>query len=479
MKHNYIIWKYQAVLLLRNRLLLAGLLFLAAAGLFSARYGQHFVDQQQKMIYSVDTLQQRQTENAIAYIKHLDTLRLTPEEQREYETSGKYYRASIAGSKTVVYRPGPFTSLSIGQKDNFPFYHEVTSNYRAADIYGVTSTDIQNPVKLMAGNFDLSFVIIYLFPLFIIALGYNVLSGEKESSTFTLLRVQGDVKSVLRHKLAFQATLLILLSLVINIAAYCLNGISIKEQAVQMMAWIMITVVYIVFWSALVYFIASLNQSSATNALLLGGIWIVLLLLVPSIVHRNVSDSHGKELAQTMFNQRGDFPGAYDMEPAALADSFSRLHHPHPLPAMKDTGKAAGWFYRSLMANEIQVRFNNDMGKMIVKSQAGEYERTLKMNWINPVFAVQNAFNQIAGTEINNYHLYLAAAEDYATRRRYHLYDYSLNGRDFKLEDFRRIPEFDFRMPVVTPKDALWLLLPVILLTLALLVLAATRPVLR
>jgi ABC-2 type transport system permease protein len=475
MKHNYIIWKYQAVLLLRNRFLLAGLLFLVAAGLFSARYGQHFVDQQQKMIYSVDTLQQRQTEGIIAYIKQLDTLRLTPEEQRQYETSGKYYRASMASAKTVVYRPGPFTSLSIGQKDNFPFYHEVTGNYRAADIYSITSTDIQNPVKLMAGNFDLSFVIIYLFPLFVIALGYNVVSGEKESSTFTLLRVQGNVKSVLRHKLAFQATVLILLSLVINIAAYALNGISLKEQAMQMMVWIMITIIYIIFWFALVYFIASLNQSSATNALLLGGIWITLLLLVPSIVHRNVSGSHEKEQAQTMFNQRGDLPVAYDLEPAILADSFSRLHHPYPLAAMKDTGEAAAWFYRSLMANEIQVRFNNDMGRMIVKSQADEYEKTLQLNWINPVFAVQNAFNQIAGAEINNYHLYLKAAEDYATKRRYHLYDYSLNGRDLKLADFHRIPEFDFRMPVVTPGNALWLLLPVILLTLVLLVLGAAR----
>lgn len=91
------------------------------------------------------------------------------------------------------------------------------------------------------------------------------------------------------------------------------------------------------------------------------------------------------------------------------------------------------------------------------------------------VLRLLHALNMAASKILNNYHLYLKAAEDYATKRRYHLYDYSLNGRDLKLADFHRIPEFDFRMPVVTPGNALWLLLPVILLTLVLLVLGAVR----
>lgn len=475
MKNYMTIWKYQAVLLFRNRFLLAGLVFLLLAGLFSARYGKHFVNQQEKMIYSVDTLQQRQTEQTILALKKRDTAQRSVEEQLRYDNVMKFYQSAIAGPKTVVYRPGPFTSLSIGQKDNFPFYHEVSNNYRIGDIYSVSSTDIQNPVKLMAGNFDLSFVIIYLFPLFIIALGYNVLSGEKENSTFTLLRVQGEVRRILRHKLAFQATLLIALSLVINLLAFAMNGISFRDNTLQMLSWMLITVLYIIFWFSLVYFIASLNRSSTTNALVLGGLWIVLLLLVPSIVHRNVADSHEKALAQTMFNQRGDFPTARDMEPAQLADSFRRLPHAYPLPPMNDTSKAARDFYSYVMASEIQQRFNNQMGKQVVASQSREYERTVKLNWINPVFAVQNAFNQVAGSEINNYHQYLAAAEDYQEKRRYYLYNYSILGKDFFLKDFLNVPEFRFEQPRIDLLDAGRLLLPVIFLSVIFLVIAAFR----
>ncbi|GEP97652.1 ABC transporter permease subunit [Chitinophaga cymbidii] len=473
------IWKYQAVLLLRNRFLVAGLLFLLVAGLFGARYGKHFVSQQEEMIYAVDTLQQQKTAYAIKEIKRRDTATLSLEEQQRFDDVMKYYQSAVAGAKTVVYRPGPFTSLSIGQKDNFPFYHEVSNNFRGADIYSTTSTDIQNPVKLLAGNFDLSFVIIYLFPLFIIALGYNVLSGEKENSTFTLLRIQGDVKRVLRHKLAFQASVLILLSVVINLAAFAINGISFRQEAVQMSAWLLITVIYIVFWFSLVYFIASLNRSSTTNALVLGGLWIILLLLVPSVIHRNVSDSHEKELVQTMFNQRGDYSKAYDLEPAQLADSFSSLRHPYPLAAMKDTGDGARRFYEGLMRSEIQIRFNNSMGKMVVESQAKEYARTLRLNWLNPVFAVQNAFNQVAGSEINNYHQYLAAAEAYQAERRYYLNNIAIQAKPFTLSDFLKVPEFGFRQSVVNLAEALRLLLPVIVLTLLLIITASLRRVIK
>lgn len=479
MKNYLTIWKYQAVLLIRNRFLLVGLMFLLVAGLFSARYGKHFVNQQEKMIYSVDTLQQRQTEYGIKSIKKRDTARLSPEEQLRFDNGMKFYQTSAAGSKTVVYRPGPFTSLSIGQKDNFPFYHQVAGGYRTPDIYSVTSTDIQNPVKLLAGNFDLSFVLIYLFPLFIIALGYNVLSGEKENSTFTLLRVQGEVKHVLRHKLAFQAAVLIGLSLIINLTAFAMNGISFVQEISQMITWILITVLYIIFWFSLVYMIASLNQASTTNALVLGGLWIVLLLLVPSVVHRHVSGSHEKELVQTMFNSRGDFPSAYDMEPAQVADSFSRLKHPYPLAAMNDTSKAALRFYEDLMKSEIQLRFNNNMGRMVMESQAKEYERTMRLNWVNPVFAVQNAFNQVAGSEINNYHQYLAAVEDYQAKRRYYLNSHSIQAKPFTMADFLKVPAFDFEQPKTGFADALRLLLPVIVLSILLLVVASTRRIVK
>jgi ABC-2 type transport system permease protein len=476
MSTRSVIWKYQLILLSRNRFLIAGLLFLFVAGLYGARYGKHFVSQQNKVIYSVDTLQERGRQTTLKLLEEKDSAELA---RRRSFPNWIYYQSSVAGSKTVVYRPTPFAALSIGQKDNYPYYHEIANSRYPADFYSVSTTDVQNPVKLLAGNFDLAFVILYLLPLVIIALGYNALSGEKENNTFTLLRVQTSVYTLLRNKLAFQASLLIALSVVMNFCAFWISGISIAENGPQVSAWIFITAVYIIFWFAVVYLVASLNFPSSTNALVLGGLWILLLLLAPSAVHRAVSSSHEKELAQSIFNRRGDYPTARDLNAEQLKDSFSRLHHKYPLHPMVDTGAAVERFYRNLMATEIQIRNNNAMGRRVVQSQAEEYQRTMALNWINPAFAVQNAFNQVAGTEINNFHNYLAAAEEYQTKRRYELYGYSLAKKTFGVTDFRQLPEFDYQQPVIGIRQSLLLLLPVLVLALLFVIVAALRKIER
>src|SRR3546814_6574788 len=50
--------------------------------------------------------------------------------------------------------------------------------------------EIENPLNLMTGTFDISFVVIFLLPVFIIALTYDMLSGEKESGTLALAMTQ-------------------------------------------------------------------------------------------------------------------------------------------------------------------------------------------------------------------------------------------------------------------------------------------------
>lgn len=53
-------------------------------------------------------------------------------------------------------------------------------------------TDLVNPMRLHVGNLDVSFLIIFLFPLVIIALIFNVLSEEEEKGTWKMITIQGQ-----------------------------------------------------------------------------------------------------------------------------------------------------------------------------------------------------------------------------------------------------------------------------------------------
>ena len=88
------------------------------------------------------------------------------------------------GSHTAALDPGPLTALAVGQSDLLPYYYDV-------NIYTNESTfqqngEVENPLNLMVGRFDLAFVVIYLLPLLILALSYNVLSEEREQGTLAL-----------------------------------------------------------------------------------------------------------------------------------------------------------------------------------------------------------------------------------------------------------------------------------------------------
>jgi ABC-2 type transport system permease protein len=443
MSEYLVVWKYQAKLFLRNKVLIFGVFVLLLSALFAAGYGNHFVQQQNSVIYTADTTHQ----NFLERVKDTYKNKTTP------------YTA--LARELAVYRPTPMSSLAIGQKDNYPFYHHTGV---AMNVYSVTSTDIQNPLKLLAGNFDLSYVFIYLFPFFIIVFGYNVLSEEKENSTYTLLQIQGNGGKVVLNKLVFRMVVILVLSLVANVVAFAMNGISVKENGMEMLSWSLVTMMYIVFWFALVYFVVSRGWSGGISVLVLSGLWVLLLLLLPSVINKKVSRPQVAQQVESLFSQRGDVQRAAKMNLTTLVNSFNNLKLPYKLPSSADTGKVAREI-KQIMITEVQARLDHNIGKKPIRQQSEEYRQTLSWNWLNPVFAVQNTYNQIAGTEINNYHDYLDAVESHQTKKRHFLHCQVLSGIPVTMETIEDMPKLEYKPAGVHYGKAIELMLPVLSLS--------------
>ena len=64
----------------------------------------------------------------------------------------------------------------------------------------------RTPSHLLTGSFDLAFVIVYLYPLMLLALSYNILSGEQEQGTLALTAASSArLTTVLAGKLMVRA----------------------------------------------------------------------------------------------------------------------------------------------------------------------------------------------------------------------------------------------------------------------------------
>ncbi|MCG8323325.1 MAG: ABC transporter permease subunit [Cytophagales bacterium] len=456
MKQIYIIGQYQLVRFLRNKLMVSSLLFFFILCIFSLFYGKKFVEKQEKVIYPIDTLNQKRDIETKALLSELEDSVLTEKQQ--------YFALTLAQRKgnTAIYRPTAFSSFSIGQKDNYPYYKKISFGN---NVYDVEVSEIQNPDKLQVGNFDLSFMFIYLAPLLIIALGYNALSGEEDNNTIRLLKMQVSESKIIAGKLLFLFAILTIAATVASFTGFYLNDMNIHEHGSKLIVWLLISYSYFFFWIGIVAFVISFKANSSINALVLGSIWIISLLLVPSIVHREVTSSKDNQLVDILLNKRGDGVNILEIPKEKLVDTMYTMSHPY---AIDLDSSVSTQIIQLAAGTEIRTRENNSLGRAIVDKQQKEYEKAEGFNIINPGYTIQNAYNRLAGTEIENYHDYLLAAEEYQTRMRYLIYDYMFRPRKFTLADYEAFPVFTYQQLQFTWKACIQALSPIYLLSLLL-----------
>jgi ABC-2 type transport system permease protein len=438
-------WKaifIQEVLLLkRHQALIAGMVLFLVAGVYGIYYGHTFVRQQQQVLYAVDTAQaNRITQHLANY--NADTT--TKEGKNEYQLACDAYMSDWNTQKMVYYQPTAFTALSIGQKDNYPYYHNL---WLLNNVYTNPLEEIRNPDKLLIGNFDLAFVLIYLLPLWIIAFSYNVLSAEKENRTDILLKIYSpSLPHVVAHKLVFRFLITGGAVLLLGVVGFLVNRIPITSQWSSMLAWLLVSLFYTSFWFLLVYWVVSFGSSSTWSALTLMATWLVLLLLIPSILNYYLSTLNSDTERVTLVTvDRDEDDKLWELPAGEIIASFHKAVPTFSPPIFPVVDSANQRFAAFI---ELSQRQNNAAGEAIDTQQKAAYEQTLGFNWVNPVYTALNAFNQLAGTEVNHYLAYIQAVKAYQQQRRYFIFNYMLSTKPFRKEQYLQFPEFTF---VTTP----------------------------
>ena len=137
---------------IRSKTAIIALALIFTTGIISLFIGKQFLVKQEKTIAAVTKFQQEHIERNTHF--HNDDFGLLM----------YYLRFGL------INKPEQLAGLSIGQRDVNSSVQSVTIRALEAQKY---DTDLNNPYNLLSGNLDLSFVIIYLFPLLIIAFTFN------------------------------------------------------------------------------------------------------------------------------------------------------------------------------------------------------------------------------------------------------------------------------------------------------------------
>jgi ABC-2 type transport system permease protein len=303
-------------------------------------------------------------------------------------------------ARVVAMDPQPLAVVATGQSDLF-------THYAKPKIYGEAYTlgfsELSNPVQLLFGSFDLAFVCIYLLPLLVLAFSYNILSSEKESGALRLIISQPiSLYNWLFNKLLLRfliLTTIIVFSILVSLLFF---GTDIIGNIGAVSKLVLLVVAYTFFWFMVAFFINLLGKSSGGNAVSLVAVWVVLVLLVPSVISQLSNSLYPVPSRTIMIHQYRMAKAEAEKKADELVKSYYR---DHPELAPKDTTNANqySWWLGNFAAS--------DLVNKAVKPILDDYNTALEkqQGWVNnlrflsPSILLQNSMNELAGTSTAHY----------------------------------------------------------------------------
>ncbi len=423
------IFTYEWKLFIRNRAMLWSWILMLGIGLYAIYYGWSFNDTQLQLITKIDTAYQARIQTQLQRFS-ADTT--TKEGKADYRNAHDAYMNEWYTRPMVWKHPQGLQALSLGQSDNQPFYYNL---WIFNNVYNTRQTELRNPDKLLAGNFDLSFVIIFLLPLLIIAYSYNVVSADREDGLAGLLNVQGiSQRAIASVRLLFRCCVVLILAFTLSIVGVVINGVATTTAA----GWLGVSVLYILFWFSLVYWLTALGKSGAVTALKLVSLWVVLLIMIPSLLNslQKVNEGAKMEIAEA---NREYGSKIWGMDKRLLADTFLLVKPEWKKHFMlkNDTNEL-----RSVAYAYFTMHNMNRVGREIDSVAFYQQSHVERFNYINPVFAIQLLYNKLAATELNNFIVFREAASAYQEQRYELIAQRELSGEKLTPASFQAYPKF-------------------------------------
>ena len=180
MKLILLLWQREGISIIRNIFQMILLTSIVLLGIYAIYYGNSIITKQQETIENVQSIEKNEFEN---YKKSFTNEHTSVKEKQLFNIASDPAYAWYRHEYHAVLNPHSLAHMSLGQRDIEPYYRKLTA---ASLYYQLFENELANPLKLYIGNFDLSFVLIYLFPLLIIVFTYGLYAEEKENGMLPL-----------------------------------------------------------------------------------------------------------------------------------------------------------------------------------------------------------------------------------------------------------------------------------------------------
>lgn len=404
---------------LRNKITWLGLAIVLLLGIYSIYHGYNVIQEQRLTISQLDAVQQEQLAENIQH-----------HEDHEIGTLC-YYQFYYTSNE-----PTNWAAFSIGQRDVNPYTLKVRMLAVEGQLY---DTELSNPVSLVTGNLDLSFVFIFLLPLLIITLTFNILSGEEESGIWRLVASQPiSTFKILLLKFSVRYLGVFVLVMVLMALAVLAFSLSIDEALFDIVGWL---IFYISFWFLVVLGIVSLAKNSNFNAVSLLSIWIFMVILIPAFANVVISNRIPlPEALSTTVTQREAYHEKWDMPKSTVMVPFYNDYPQYSHYSLPEDKFTYAWYYAMMYAADKEAEQSSEV---LFEKLEKRYTAGKTLGYFLPSLLLQNKFNEVAKTDLNDHIHYLKSVKNFHRNISEFFYPYVFELTLPKDIEWQNLPRFE------------------------------------
>jgi len=275
--------------------------------------------------------------------------------------------------------------------------------------------------------------------LLVLALGYNVISAEREQGTLALTLSQPvSPRSVVAAKVLFRALLVLGAAFVLSVAGAVLAG---SADPGRVLLWSGGAAAYALFWFVLAAWVNALGRSSAWNATVLVGAWIVLVVVLPAAVNIAAGLLHPRPSRVEMITVQRDASNEAVNQRSELLARYLEDHPEMAGAGVPDAENTAALAWAATEEVNRRIAEIADRYEARIVAQRSLVDR---YRFASPALLAQSVLLDAAGTGDARFALFERQVRDFAEEWRDFFVPAILQGTRMDARSLEGAPSFTF-----------------------------------
>ena len=379
----------------RNRAKVVSYLLFVCTCVYALQNG---LDLYHKQSETISEIQQSQVEDIQKVNAWFEEGKNGPEDRSWVDIHEPYWALRYTPTY-VIKSPSSLLPLGLGQSEQFGYYKEIT--FWSSTYDNDMVEEIANPERLGNGTLDFAFLILYLFPLLLIVLTYDIGGVEKDEQFDSLIRIQyGSWTRWIAVRMSFYVSLLLITVLLLMSGVVFSNTIGIFFP--DFIGLLYLVSGYVLAFALLYFVILRLGNGSNLNAFNLIGTWIVLCILIPGAVHQYISlKIPSGYMTEFLDANRKEAYAVYSLPSEIVSEKLVSLYPSLESKIISEEEQNGQHLRKSLSA--LTNELNKSAVEQIELRNAKKNELLHGTYWFNPVMFAQNKWNSYTSSDYDAY----------------------------------------------------------------------------